>query len=56
MRINGPEVRSQVVRYGNDNYADCRVVEFGSMKKDCHMVAKRMPALVDKFDIKLEMV
>ena len=52
----GPEVRGQVVRYGNDNYAACRVVEFGSMKKDCHMVAKRMPALVDKFDIKLEMV
>ena len=26
------------------------------MKKDCHMVAKRMPALVDKFDIMLEMV
>ena len=44
------------MRYGNDNYAACRVVEFGSMKMDCHMVAKRIAALVEKFDIKLEMV
>ena len=52
----GPEVRGQVVRYGNDNYAACQVVEFGSMKKDCHMVAKRIAILVERFDIKLEMV
>jgi hypothetical protein len=29
------------------------IVEFGSMKKDCHMVAKRIAVLVDKFDIKV---
>ena len=52
----GLEVRGQAVRYGNDNYAACRVVEFGSTKKDCHMVARRIAALVEKFDIKLEMV
>ena len=26
---------SQMVRYGNDNYAACCVVEFGSLKRDC---------------------
>ena len=52
----GPEVRGQVVRYGNDNYAACRVVEFGSMQTDCHMVAMRITTLVKRFDIKLEMV
>ena len=56
LRLIGPEVRGQVVRYGNDNYAACKVVEFGSTKKDCHMVACRVAALVEKFDMKLEMV
>ena len=52
----GPEVRGQAVRYGNDNYAAVRVVEFGSTKKDCHVVAKRIVELVEHLDIKLEMV
>ena len=56
LRLIGPEVRGQVVRYGNDNYAACKVVEFGSTKKDCHMVACRVAALVEEFDMKLEMV
>ena len=56
LRLIGPEVRGQVVRYGNDNFAACKVVEFGSTKKDCHMVACRVAALVEEFDIKLEMV
>ena len=26
------------------------MVEFGSMKKDCHVVAKRIAILVERFD------
>ena len=38
--LMGPEVR--VVRYGNDNYEACQVLESGSMKRDCRMLAKRI--------------
>ena len=51
LMLMGPEVRGQMVRYGNDNYAACRVVEFGSMKRDCHLVAKRIAALVDRLEM-----
>ena len=45
-----------MVRYGNDNYAAVRVVEYGSTKEDCHEVARRINDIVEHFDIKLEMI
>ena len=56
LELIGPEARGKAVRYGNDNYAAVRVVEFGSTKEDCHAVAKRIADLVERYDIKLEMV
>jgi hypothetical protein len=32
LELIGPEARGKAVRYGNDNYAAVRVVEFGSTK------------------------
>ena len=52
----GPEARGMAVRYGNDNFACCKVVEFGSTKEDCHEVAKRINELVEKYQITLQMV
>ena len=51
-----PEARGSVVRYGNDNYAATRCVEYGSTKEDCHEVARRIHDLVEKYNIQLEMV
>ena len=51
-----PEARGSVVRYGNDNYAANRCVEYGSTKDDCHEVARRIHDLVEKYNIQLEMV
>jgi hypothetical protein len=56
LELIGPEARGKAVRYGNDNYAAVRVVEFGSTKEDCHAVAKRIADLVERYDIKPEMV
>jgi hypothetical protein len=50
LQLMGPEVRDQAFRC-NKNYAAVRVVEFGSTKKDCHVVAKRIAELVEHFDI-----
>ena len=56
LELIGPEARGKVVRYGNDNYTAVRVVVFGSTKEDCHAVVKRIAALVERYNIKLEMV
>ena len=56
LELIGPEAIGKAMRYGNDNYAACKIVEFGSTKEDCHEVAKRIAILVEKYDIKLEMV
>ena len=56
LTLVGPEVRGKSIRYGNDNMAACKVVEFGSTKGDCHRVAKRIAQLVEFFNLKLEMV
>ena len=56
LSLIGPEARGTVVRYGNDNYAAVRVVEFGSVKEDCHAVARRIKDLVKFYNIRLEMI
>ena len=56
LELIGPEARGKAVRYGNDNYAAVRVVKFGSTKEDCNAVAKRIADLVERYNIKLEMV
>ena len=56
LTLVGPELRGKSIRYGNDNMAACKVVEFGSTKADCHEVAKRIAELVKFFKLKLVMV
>ena len=49
LTLVGPEIKGKSIRYGNDNLAACKVVEFGSTKADCHRVAKRTAVLVEFF-------
>ena len=56
LTLVGPELRGKSIRYGNDNMAACKVVEFGSTKADCHMVAVRIARLVEVFKLELVMV
>ena len=56
LSLIGPEAKGTVVRYGNDNYAAGRVVDFGYTKEDCHEVARRINDLVEFYNIRLEMV
>ena len=56
LTLIGPEAKGCVVRYGNDNYAAVRVVEYGSTKEECHEVARRINDIVEHFEIKLEMI
>ena len=44
------------VRWHCDNWAACKIVEFGSMKEDCHLVAKRIDGLLREFDVDFEIV
>ena len=44
------------MRWHCDNWAACKIVEFGSMKRDCHTVAKRINGLIREFDVAFEIV
>ena len=56
LTLVGPELRGRSIKYGNDNMAACKVVEFGSTKADCHGVAVKIANLVEYFQIELVMV
>ena len=56
LTLIGPEAKGCVLRYGNDNYAAVKAAAFGSTKEVCHMVAKRINEICDKYEITLEVV
>ena len=56
LTLVGPELRGKSIKYGNDNMAACKVVEFGSTKADCHGVAVKIANLVEFFQLELVMV
>ena len=39
-RALGSWIRGKSVRWHCDNWSACKIVEYGSMKPDCHAVAK----------------
>ena len=56
LTLIGPEAKGCVLRYGNDNYAAVKAAAFGSTKEVCHMVAKRINEICDRYEITLEVV
>ena len=50
------KIRGGSVRWHCDNWAACKIVEFGSMKEDCHVVAKRINDLVRRLDVSFNIV
>ena len=54
IRIKGEQFRGHQVRWGCYNWAASKIITLGSMKPECHEVAKAIVKLVMKFDIVLE--
>jgi hypothetical protein len=44
------------IRWHCDNWSACKIVEYGSMKADCHAVAKRINDLIRQLDVNFEIV
>ena len=44
------------VRWHCDNWSACKIVEFGSMKPDCHVVAKRINDLIRGLGVNFEIM
>ena len=49
-------IEGRGIRWHCDNWSACKIVEFGSMKKDCHEVAKRINDLIRQLNINFEIV
>ena len=54
LEARGESLRGHLVRWGCDNWAATKIIIMGSMKKDCHSVAKRISQICQKLEIKLE--
>ena len=50
----GSWIKGRSVRWHCDNWSACKIVEYGSMKPDCHVVAKRINALIRELDVNFE--
>ena len=50
------EVTRGAVRWHCDNWGACKIVEYGSTKKDCHEVAVRINKLINKYKVDFEIV
>ena len=56
MKALAGRVEGKGIRWHCDNWSACKIVEFGSMKADCHAVAKRINALIRQLDVNFEIV
>ena len=54
LKLRGSEFRGHLVRWGCDNWAAANIIRLGSMKPDCHEVAKRISQLAKQFEVQLE--
>ena len=52
----GSWIRGKSVRWHCDNWSACKITEYGSMKPDCHTVAKRINDLIREWDVNFEIV
>ena len=51
-----PRVSGGAVRWHYDNWAVYKIVEFGSMKVDCHEVAVRINEVIQRYEVNFEIV
>ena len=56
MKALADRIVGKGVRWHCDNWSACKIVEYGSMKKDCLEVAKRINDLIRQFDVNFEIV
>ena len=54
LRVRGHGFRGHLVRWGCDNWAAANIIRLGSMKPDCHEVARRNSQLAKSLDVQLE--
>ena len=54
IKIRGEHLRGHVVRWGCDNWAASKIITLGSMKSDCHEVAKAICKVSKEFEVVLE--
>ena len=54
LKVHGQHLQGQRVRWGCDNWAACQIVKIGSMKENCHEVARRIVELIRRWDIEFE--
>ena len=52
----GGWIKGKGIRWHCDNWSACKIVEYGSMKPDCHTVAKRINDLIRVLDVNFEIV
>jgi hypothetical protein len=56
MKALAGRIEGKGIRWHCDNWSACKIVEFGSMKEDCHTVAKRINDLIHQLDVSFEIV
>jgi hypothetical protein len=56
MKALAGRIEGKGIRWHCDNWSACKIVEFGSMKADCHTVAKRINDLIRWLDVNFEIV
>ena len=54
LRLRGELFRGHVVRWGCDNWAASKIIKLGSMKLECHEVAKSIGKVAREFEVVLE--
>ena len=54
LRVRGHSFRGHLLRWGCDNWAAANIIRLGSMKPDCHEVARRISQLAKSLDVLLE--
>ena len=54
LKARGDSLRGHLVRWGCDNWAATKIIIMGSMREDCHQVAKRISQICQQLEIKLE--
>ena len=50
----GGWMEGRSIRWHCDSWSACKIVEFGSTKPDCHVVAKRINGLIRELDVNFE--
>jgi hypothetical protein len=56
IRALAGRIEGSSIRWHCDNWSACKIVEFGSMKRDCHVIAKRINDLIHRLNVSFNIV